>query len=177
MNYGNYIAFIVGMTAGILAVGFGLHVRSKTRGADPIMDERTALINMRGGQWAFYIITVVAFVVWVVDNVKLGQQGEVVEFFSPWGVMFFTCIVIFGLTRGYSHYLSSQSLLDGDSKHYRTMGLVLFLGGIGTSRATELLHPFFHYVSLIALIGACFFLLLSAWLYRKEKGEALGIRR
>lgn len=166
MSYSEYMSFILGLIFALVAgvvVGVVAFLRSKKmKDAAVEWDERTIQVRSNAGQWSFFITLAASFVAWVASNVQAHNEGAEIQFFSPWGVMFWSMLVIYGVSYAYFNYMSSESLLDGDWKRHRLKGSVLMLMGVGLAMwFINHQMPFFTYVSMGVILCAIFFLTLA----------------
>jgi hypothetical protein len=126
-----YMGFIIGMVVGALSVAVGLMV-AKKKGVAPLVeeDERTELIGVRAGNMTFWAAGGFSFVGWVTDNVMRNFKGEPVAFFSPWSLIFFAMVVVYGLAWYYEGRKVSDDDAAPDDKELKKMHLALMAMGM-----------------------------------------------
>lgn len=102
MNISLFAGFITGNLIVFLVVATAVIGRRRKGYVDA--DERTALINARSGEAAFYGVGLFAYGGWIADNVIAYLQGEPLRFFSPWSAMVAACLLIYVVASASYHF-------------------------------------------------------------------------
>lgn len=169
MSFEEFMGFVTGVLVAIVACAAVMYYLTKKKQSSLMeFDERTTYIRGRASQWSFYISFAGVLVAWIADNVLANSRGEAINFFSPWGIMVWGMIFVFILAQGLSYYLNSSSMLDGESKKLRIIGIVLIASGL-LMRVANSEFPFFHYWQLGSLIAGSITLLVYAYQYRMSR--------
>lgn len=156
MSYSEFLGFASGLGFGIV-LAMALYL---WKGRRVSQDERTAMVHTKAGQWGFYASAALVFLLWVAENLRVGQEQGEVQFFSPLGIAFWSMIAIYLMAVIYHQWASSGSVLAGNTEKQRMLGFVLAANTVtmsGLSRSV----PAFLYVQAAMCLAAIYLIYIS----------------
>lgn len=127
MSFSGFMGFVTGLlSAGALLLARLWYTRRK---GIVESDEMTRLIVTRATSTSFWGIGALCLLAWVADNALRSQRGDRVQFYSPWGIIFFATIILYLAAYMYHRWVLTGELVEREKVRKKQAAIGLIVAG------------------------------------------------